>query len=270
LYDNLVVIDSFGDITFTIPVTGSNSSYYGMLWSYLDSWAWKDTAASNVGNWVFGTDNCTDGSPTSAQSSCPFPMIGSYQGSSSPLSGTTWKLVPLNGSLAVGPTQSQIGEWWQNDYGAVGLRGCLFDDSIQFNADGTMMHYMDGSTWLEGWQGVTAEQCGAPVAPHDGGSATWGFANDELTVSGSGAHIVLAKVHNGGEDGLPVNNQITYDISLSADGNVMTAEIDYGGGWWRFVYQKTNTPMVAPSVTYQFDVTNIVYIINYWFRSSLY
>ena len=45
---------------------------------------------------------------------------------------------------------------------------------------------------------------------------------------------------NGGEDGLPVNNQITYDISLSADGNVMTAEIDYGGGWWRFVYQKTN------------------------------
>ncbi|MDA9666091.1 fibronectin type III domain-containing protein, partial [Bacteroidota bacterium] len=202
-------------------------------------------------------DNCSDGSPTTAQSSCPFPMIGSYQGSSSPLSGTTWKLVPLNGSLAVGPTQSQIGEWWQNDYGAVGLRGCLFDDSIQFNADGTMMHYMDGSTWLEGWQGVTAEQCGAPVAPHDGGSATWGFANDELTVSGSGAHIGLAKVHNGGENGLPVNNQITYDISLSADGNVMTAEIDFGGGWWRFVYQKTNTPMFAPSVTYQVDVTNI-------------
>ena len=146
--------------------------------------------------WLHGVDNCTDGSPTTAQSSCPFPMIGSYQGSSSPLSGTTWKLVPLNGSLAVGPTQPEIGNGGNNDHGAVGLRGCLFDDSIQFNADGTMMHYMDGSTWLEGWQGVTAEQCGAPVAPHDGGSATWGFANDELTVSGSGAHIGLAKVHN--------------------------------------------------------------------------
>ena len=30
------------------------------------------------------------------------------------------------------------------------------------------MHYMDGSTWLEAWQGVASEQCGTPLAPHDG------------------------------------------------------------------------------------------------------
>ena len=30
---------------------------------------------------------------------------------------------------------------------------CLFDDSIKFDSLGNMYHYMDGSTWLETWQG---------------------------------------------------------------------------------------------------------------------
>jgi hypothetical protein len=127
LFENGVVIETFGDITHTY---GSN--YASIPWGFRDSWAWKDTAASNVGNWVFGTDNCTDGSTTSAQSSCPFPMIGGFQGNSSPMLGT-WKLVPMNGSLGVGPNQGDIG-WWNNSQGDVGVRGCIFDDSIQFNA----------------------------------------------------------------------------------------------------------------------------------------
>ena len=150
--------------------------------------------------------------------------------------------------------------WWHNGYGVVGLRGCLFDDSIQFNADGTMMHYMDGSTWLAALARMfLLNHCGAPLAPHVGGSATWALANDQLTVNGLGAHIGLAKVTNAGEisAGASVASSITYDISLSSDGNIMTADCNFGGGWWRFVYQKTNTPMVAPSVTYQVDVTNI-------------
>jgi hypothetical protein len=220
LYENAVVIETYGETTWTKPSshTGSQSSYQGMSWGYLDSWAFKQgpstvgthpafTATSNStwtkvvtacvigdgnagvaqtltinitslptgganarkvktvanGNfnngpavaltlglntltvtapatpwgdrtvkfqfdsdaiefdnvtlngttvydqWLQGGINCSDGSPTTAQSSCPFPMIGSYQGSSSPLSGTTWKLVPFKGSLAVGPTQSEIG-----------------------------------------------------------------------------------------------------------------------------------------------------------------
>ena len=105
----------------------------------------------------------------------------------------------MNGSLAVGPNQGSS-QWWNNSQGDVGVRGCIFDDSIQFNADGTMMHYMDGSTWLETWQdtSLTGEQCGAPVAPHDGGSATWGYSSNQLTVNGLGAHIGLAKVTNAG------------------------------------------------------------------------
>ena len=59
LFENGLVIETFGDITHTY---GSN--YPSIPWGYRDSWAWKDTAAANVGNWVFGGDNCTDGSTT--------------------------------------------------------------------------------------------------------------------------------------------------------------------------------------------------------------
>ena len=65
----------------------------------------------------------------------------------------------------------------------VTTRACIFDDSIKLEANGNMTHYMDGSTWLETWQGVSSEQCGSPVAPHDGGSDTWSFANNQLTVN---------------------------------------------------------------------------------------
>ena len=72
LFENGLVIETFGDITHTY---GSN--YPSIPWGYRDSWAWKDTAAANVGNWVFGGDNCTDGSTTIQTSNCPFPLCGS-------------------------------------------------------------------------------------------------------------------------------------------------------------------------------------------------
>ena len=72
LFENGLVVETFGDITHTY---GTN--YPSIPWGYRDSWAWKDTAASNVGNWVFGGDNCTDGSATIQTSNCPFPLCGS-------------------------------------------------------------------------------------------------------------------------------------------------------------------------------------------------
>ena len=38
-------------------------------------------------------------------------------------------------------------------------------DSIYFDGLGGMTHYMNGSTWLEPWQGVSSDQHGAPVNP---------------------------------------------------------------------------------------------------------
>ena len=132
----------------------------------------------------------------------------------------------------------------------------FFDDSIVFNSNGTYDHYMDGATWLESWQaGSPAEGCGAPIAPHDGGSNTYTFSNGVLTVSGVGAHVGLAKVHNGGEDGAPVNDQITYSVTFSgSNSEIMTVDISFpnaggtnGLGWWRFVYLK-NDAACATSV----------------------
>jgi hypothetical protein len=121
---------------------------------------------------------------------------------------------------------------------------------------------MDGSTWLETWQGVAAESCGAPVAPHAGGTATYVYnaAAGTLTVNGLGAHIGLPKVNNAGEipNGAPVASTITYLVTFTNGGNTMTADINFGPGWWRFVYQRTTAP--APQ---DYDVTFSVDMSQY-------
>ena len=61
LFYNGVVVETFGDI---------NSSTN----TYRDSWVWKDTAAANVGNWVYGGNDCSDNSTTTQTSGCPFPL----------------------------------------------------------------------------------------------------------------------------------------------------------------------------------------------------
>ena len=169
----------------------------------------------------------------------------------------TWKLAPQAAALGVGPSGPGDMSWWANGAGDVTTRACLFDDSIKFEANGTMTHYMDGSTWLETWQGVAAEGCGVPVAPHVGGAATYAYdaTAGTLTVNGLGAHIGLAKVNNAGEisNGAPVASTITYQVSFSNGGNTMTADINYGTGWWRFVYERT-TPIAVQDYDVAFRV----------------
>ena len=53
-------IGTFGDIN----VDGTGES-----WEYMDSWAYKVNDA-----WTYGTVNCTDGSTTTCDSSCPYPF----------------------------------------------------------------------------------------------------------------------------------------------------------------------------------------------------
>ena len=77
----------------------------------------------------------------------------------------------------------------------------MFDDIFRFGEDGSFSNVMGAQTWLEGWQGVDGEQCGAPVAPHDGSnSATYAYdaSTGALVLTGKGAHVGLPKVHNGG------------------------------------------------------------------------
>lgn len=171
----------------------------------------------------------------------------------------TWKLAPQPGALAVGPNLNDLSWWSIGNINStpqdIITRACLFDDSIKFDA-GTMTHYMDGSTWLEGWQGV-AEGCGSPVAPHVGGAATYAYdaTAGTLTVNGLGAHIGLAKVINGAEINSPslAASSVTYNVAISNGGNTMTADINFGPGWWRFVYQRT-VPLPVQDYNVKFRV----------------
>ncbi len=168
----------------------------------------------------------------------------------------TWKLAPQAAALGVGPSGPGDMSWWANGAGDVTTRACLFDDSIKFEANGNMTHYMDGSTWLEGWQGAP-EGCGAPIAPHVGGAATYAYnaTAGTLTVNGLGAHIGLAKVINGAEINSPslAASSVTYNVAISNGGNTMTADINFGAGWWRFVYQRT-VPLPVQNYNVKFRV----------------
>jgi hypothetical protein len=173
---------------------------------------------------------------------------------------STWKLAPQAGALAVGPDATNL-TWWSNSSGDVTTRACLFDDSVKFAPGGTMTHYMDGNTWLEAWQGVSQDGCGTPVAPHNGGQATYIYdaAAGTLTVNGLGAHLGLAKVTNTGELTSPANavSSITYNVAFSNGGNTMTLGINFGPGYWQFIYQKTQIVQAAtPLITFQVNMNN--------------
>ena len=147
-----------------------------------------------------------------------------------------WTLDPVAGALQVGWDENNIGGWWTSDAGLPALRACAFDDVFSFNADGTYTQEMQGSTWLEPWQGFDLngdgnvdnldEGCGAPIAPHDGSNAaTYTYDANTVTVNGDGAFLGLSKVHNNGEDGNS-GGSITYNIA-SVDDNYMVVTIQY-------------------------------------------
>jgi hypothetical protein len=178
----------------------------------------------------------------------------------------TWKLANQAGALGVGPGLGDI-SWWSNSIGDLTARACLFDDSVTFNANGSFMTYQNNSTWIEQWQlglppNPALDACGTPVAPHNGSNpATWAYnsASSELTLNGVGAFIGLAKAINGAEINNPANApaSVTYLITFLNGGNTMVADISIGGGYWRFVYEKTQIVTAPnPNVTFRVNMSN--------------
>ena len=151
-----------------------------------------------------------------------------------------WTVEPIAGAMRVGPSPGST-EWWQNSTGDVSARACFFDDKYTFGNDGSFKIDMGSTTWLETWQGVAADGCGAPKAPFDGSKAyTYTYTSTTLTLIGQGAHVGLAKVNNAGEisNGAAVANQIAYTIveqTKTGDTRRMTLRIQAGSGvWWDF------------------------------------
>ena len=163
----------------------------------------------------------------------------------------TWKIAPQEGSLAVGPELGSS-EWWSIPAGDVDTRACFFDDEFVFEADGTFRNVVGEETWIEAWQGIAADGCAAPVAPHDGSAAaTWSYDADAgtLTLTGVGAHLGIPKVINGAEITSPAAapESVTYNVSI--EGDMMVADIDFGGGWWRFILEKADAGNDVPDLT---------------------
>jgi hypothetical protein len=165
----------------------------------------------------------------------------------SPLAGQ-WKL-DGEGAAGVGPSSGDT-SWWVADAAAVTARACWFDDVFVFGADGSFENDQGTETWLEPWQGVAAESCGAPVAPHDGSNgAIFDYDEDAgtLKLTGRGAHLGLPKAVNGEEltDPAAAPESVTYDV-LILDGDNLTVTIDSTAGWWTFrLTRVSNSPVVG-------------------------
>ncbi len=151
-----------------------------------------------------------------------------------------WSMDPVAGAFKVGPAPGS-GEWWQNSDGDVAARACHFDDVYTFNADGSFVIDMGDATWLEVFQGVDADQCGAPVDPFVSGTFSYTYVAGSLTLTGRGAAVGLAKVNNEGEisQGAPIADAITYNITSQTDDGTnkrMTLQIEAADGvWWEFL-----------------------------------
>ena len=161
-----------------------------------------------------------------------------------------WVMAPMAGALAVGPNPFD-GSWWANSEDDVLTRACFFDDKYVFNADGSFHNMLDGETWLETWQGVDADGCGAPVAPHDGMTpATWSVDPETRTVTldGVGSYLGIPKAFNGGELGNPADApaSITYEIHLDDNNPGIAVVLDIGGGFWTF--KMVPAPPMPPPV----------------------
>jgi hypothetical protein len=257
-----------GDGTFTFTLSPAPSA--DMEYLFVLDGVQEDMVASGTasGNWSCTpvTDNFGYANRQWLTTD-PLSVTGLVYGSCDPCSPPpppatilgTWKLSSQLNSLALGPDQGSTA-WWSIAVQGLGTstRPCLYDDSLTFYADGTYDHFMDSLTWLETWQaGSPAEGCGSPIAPHGGGINTYSYSNDSLTVYGSGAHVGLSKVHNGGEDGVPAGDSIIYQVAFSGQNNeIATLDISFpnpagtnGLGWWRFIYIKTNSNSPPPVST---------------------
>ena len=135
-------------------------------------------------------------------------FISSIPFSQSSIEGK-WKMSPVAGALGVGPALGDV-SWWANSEADLTPRACFFDDRYVFYANGSYKNILGSETWNEAYQtGVEVDGCGAPVAPHNGANAaTWTVDETAktITIVGSGAYLGINKVHNTGEDGLPVDN----------------------------------------------------------------
>lgn len=159
----------------------------------------------------------------------------------------TWRLIPEEGALFVGPGDGSGTTWFATSEDDVDVRFCQFDDDWTFTVDGEMNYDTKGDIWGEDYLGFDFE-C-VPTADLGPAVAAWGDgmhsfvvteATDDnpaqLQVIGEGAFIGLPKATNGAEVNFPASST-TYDIiGMTNIGNqdILELEVNFGPGVWRF------------------------------------
>ncbi len=168
-------------------------------------------------------------------------------------SSKTWILKPSAGSFGVGPAKGSD-SYYPQGADISGARPCLFNDEFIFKTGGVYQYDSKGDVYGEGYLGITPDGC-QPESALGANAKAWGsgthtFTFDAatgttpayITVTGTGAFMVLPKAYNGGEykAGPPTTNgSVKYEVlSYVKNGSVETLglTLDIGGGtFWNFV-----------------------------------
>ncbi len=158
----------------------------------------------------------------------PDACQGTVQGFIAGCSQKTWRLNPAAYAEMVGPDPG-AGTWWGNGAAEVsGGRACDFNDewTFHFDAEGTMNYDNKGDYFSEDYLGLSNNSCGvnadltATQKPWASGTFHYTIIPDagvkpeygQLKVTGTGAHIGLARVTNGADNKSAPVESITYDI----------------------------------------------------------
>jgi hypothetical protein len=209
-----------------------------------------------------GLDSVTKTVNVTIAQNDPTACQNTLQGFLASCSQKTWVLAPIGYAEEVGPTEGD-GSWFGNAPSEpTGLRLCDFNDTYTFvfNAAGSFNFDNKGDFFADNYIGNGNSDCETNNAlpmgqqPWASGNFTYNVASGgtaglgQLTVTGLGAHIGIAKVQGNGKDDnttAPTATSITYDIlskGHNAAGNydslILATTTSYGA--WTYQLRSTN------------------------------
>ena len=194
--------------TLSFDFTGATSNTFNRISLFLDF-------DNNVGGTFYFDDIKQVALPTTL-------TLAALTGGSS----KTWILKPAAGSFGVGPTKGSD-VWYPNGQDLSGTRPCLFNDEYIFKTANVYQYDSKGDVFGEAYLGITPDGC-QPESALGANATAWGSGTHSftftpasgatpasITVTGTGAFIVLPKAKNGSEyaSGPPTTNgSVTYEV----------------------------------------------------------
>lgn len=161
-------------------------------------------------------------------------------------SSKTWTLLQDEAALIVGPNATDV--WWNNSSDDVVGRGCLFNDTYTFTAEGVYIFDSKGDFYADddGSGNIYPPALGLTVgcqqsdawpadfAAWDSGTHAFEVTENTLKVVGNGAYLGLYKVGDQQET-LEPEDQITYTIDNITEDR-LELSMFYGVGVWKMIF----------------------------------